>query len=230
MAKTKLSIIMPVYNEEKTVLEIIKRVKSQELPDVEKELIVIDDGSSDETSELLKSVKGVTLISYRENRGKGYAIRRGLEKATGNIVLIQDADLELSPEDYPALIAPIIEKKASVVYGSRLLGRKWKGRFSPFYLGGRFVTFVANLLYGVNITDEPNGYKVFKAEIIRDLNLRCERFEFCPEVTAKVAKKGLKIHEVPVKFTPRTFEEGKKLNVKDGVEAVWTLLKYKFKN
>jgi len=225
----KLSIIIPAYNEEKTISEIIKRVKEQKI-EVEKEIIVVDDGSSDKTSDILKRIKGIKLLKHGRNMGKGRAIRTGLDNAMGDIVLIQDADLELSPEDYPALLSPLLEKKAEVVYGSRLLGGKFKKNLL-FYGGGRFITFLANILYGINITDEPIGYKVFKTDLLRSLNLECERFEFCPEVTAKIAKRGIKIHEVPVKYNPRSVKEGKKLNaVKDGLKAAAVLIKYRFLN
>lgn len=225
----KLSIIIPAYNEEKTILEVISSVKKQDVFGLEKEIIVIDDGSSDDTLMMLSNVKGIILLKHERNRGKGRAVRTGIDKITGDIVIIQDADLELSPSDYPALIKPIIDGKAEVVFGSRILGSKGKGHSFTYYLGGRFVTFVANLLYGIKITDEPIGYKIMKTELIRSLNLECERFEFCPEVTAKIAKKNINIYEVPVSYNPRSTRDGKKLGVKDGIEAVLTLLKYKFK-
>ncbi len=226
----KLSIIIPAYNEEKTILQLVNKVKKQEVPSVEKEIIVVDDGSNDKTYEYLKNVKGIALLKHDKNKGKGFAIRTGLTRTTGEIVLIQDADLELSPEDYPALVKPILDGKTKVVYGSRLLGTKFK-RSPLFYAGGRFITLIANLLYGINITDEPIGYKVFKTDLLRSLNLECERFEFCPEVTAKIAKRKINIYEVPVKYNPRSVKEGKKLNaIKDGLQAAWVLLKYKFKD
>jgi glycosyltransferase involved in cell wall biosynthesis len=225
----KLSIIIPAYNEEKTILQIIDKVKSQDVFNLNKEIIVIDDGSRDSTYSILKKIKGIVLLQHKKNKGKGFAIRTGLEKSTGEIILIQDADLELTPEDYPTLVRPILENKSKVVYGSRILGNPNLQHNPLYYFGGRLVTFVANLLYGINITDEPIGYKVFKAEVIKSLNLECERFEFCPEVTAKIAKRNIKIIEVPVQYFPRTTKEGKKLGIKDGVEAILTLIKYKFK-
>lgn len=224
----KLSIIIPSYNEDETILGIIDKVKEQHIGDVSKEIIVVNDGSTDKTEDLLNKVRGIKLISYKKNSGKGFAIREGLKNATGDIVLIQDADLELSPEDYPALIKPIVEGNYEVVFGSRILGG-YKFRKSPFYYGGRLVTFVANVLYGIKITDEPIGYKVFKTRVIKSLNLRCERFEFCPEVTAKIARKKIPIFEVPVRYVPRKKTEGKKLKSWDGFQAIWTLLKYRFK-
>ncbi len=224
----KLSIIIPSYNEESTILDLIDIVKRQDIGKIIKEIIVVDDGSKDNTYNLLKTIDGIKLVKHDKNFGKGRAIRTGLEKSTGDIILIQDADLELSPSDYPALIKPIIDGKAEVVYGSRILGKNIKHSLL-YYTGGRIITFVANLLYGINITDEPIGYKVFKADLLKKLNLECNRFEFCPEVTAKIAKKKIKIHEVPVKYNPRTVSEGKKLRFNDGIQAILTLIKYRFK-
>lgn len=225
----KLSIIIPAYNEEKTIKEIIKRVKDQEIPNIQKEIIVVDDGSTDKTYEILKSIVGINLLRHVENKGKGQAIRTGLTKVTGDLVLIQDADLELSPEDYPDLLRPMLNGKTEVVYGSRFFNKKNFTHSFPYYSGGRFVTFVTNLLYGTRITDEPIGYKLFKTDLLKNLNLKCKRFEFCPEVTAKIAKRKIKIHEVPVSYNPRTKSEGKKLGVKDGIQAIWTLVKYRFR-
>jgi dolichol-phosphate mannosyltransferase len=225
----KLSIIIPAYNEEKTIKEIIKRVKDQGISNVQKEIIVVDDGSTDKTYEILKNIEEINLSRHAENKGKGRAIRTGLAKATGDFVIIQDADLELSPEDYPALLRPVLSGKTEVVYGSRILGKTGSEHSLLFYAGGRAVTLAANLIYGIKITDEPIGYKLFKTDLLKSLNLKCERFEFCPEVTAKIAKRNIKIYEVPVKYNPRTKGEGKKLGVRDGIQAVWTLIKYRFR-
>ena len=226
----KISVIIPSFNEEKTILEIIKKVKDQKVFDLKKEVIVVDDGSMDNSYNLLRQIDGIILLRHEKNMGKGFAIRTGLKKASGDVVIIQDADLELSPEDYPSLIEPILKHGAQVVYGSRLLGRKNVKHGLIYYSGGRFVTFAANFLYNLNLTDEPIGYKVFRRELLLNLNLECKRFEFCPEVTAKIAKKKIKIYEVPVKYFPRSVQEGKKLRMGDGLEALWTLIKYKFKN
>jgi len=226
----KLSIIIPAYNEEKTISEIIKKVKIQDVFGMDKEIVVIDDGSTDDTSNILKKIKGIIAIKHDKNKGKGAAIRTGLKKATGGIILIQDADLELTPEDYPLLVQPILKGNAKVVFGSRILGNP-DLKYNPlFYFGGRFVTSVANLLFNIHITDEPIGYKVFKSDVIKSLNLKCERFEFCPEVTAKIAKRKISIVEVPVRYFPRTTKEGKKLGIKDGISAIWTLIKYRFRD
>ena len=232
----KLSIIIPAYNEEKTIGEVLDKIRRVELGEVEKEIIVVDDGSRDKTVEIAEN-KDVKVIKHAKNIGKGGAIKTGINRATGNIILIQDADLEYEPNEYGNLIKPIMEGKTKVVYGSRILWQRQrkevlekKHSYSSFYLGGRILTVIANLLYNIKITDEPTCYKVFDAEVLKSLNLKCKRFEFCPEVTAKVAKRGYKILEIPTPYYPRTFEEGKKIKFKDGLEAVWTLVKYKFRD
>jgi len=227
----KLSIIIPVYNEKESIEKLIEKVKAVKLGKIKKEIIIIDDFSTDGSREILKKIKDkqIKVIFHNENKGKGYAIRTGLKQVTGDIVIIQDADLEYDPEDYKKLIKPIIEKQVKVVYGSRILGNNNYSALS-FFLGGKLLTFIANLLYNIKISDEPTCYKVFKTEVIKNLNLECERFEFCPEVTAKIAKKGYKIKEIPISYYPRNKKQGKKINWKDGLEAIWTLIKYKFKN
>lgn len=226
----KLSILIPVYNEEKSVKKLIDIVKKTKLQkNVEKEIIVVDDGSRDNTLSVLKKIKDIKLIGHKKNSGKGMAIRTAIKHATGDIIIIQDADLEYDPKDYNKLIQPIIDKKFKVVYGSRRLNKQNK-KYSglAFYLGGNALTFLTNILYPkAKLTDEATCYKVFDAKTLKSINLKCKRFEFCPEVTAKVLKKGLKIYELPISYYPRSVDEGKKINWKDGVEAVWTLLKYR---
>ena len=230
-----LSIIIPVFNEENTIKEIIKQVESVSLP-IKKEIIVVNDGSFDNTKKKLEQLKkefNFILIEHQKNQGKGAAIKTGLSKTTGDFILIQDADLELNPQEYPILLKPLLERKAEVVYGSRVLDhnkiKDKEQRDWSFYLGGKFLTFLANFLYGLDITDESICYKVFKAEILKDIDLEYKGFEFCPEVTAKIAKKGIKIYEVPVSYNPRSREEGKKTRWRDGFKAIWVLIKYKFK-
>lgn len=223
----KLSVIIPVYNERATIAEIIRRVLAVRLP---KELIIVDDGSTDGTRELLRQIppEVATVLFHKRNQGKGVAIRTGLECVTGEIVIIQDADLEYDPNDYPALVRPIAEGGAQVVYGSRTARPENRYSHLRFYLGGRLLSGIANLLYGTNITDEPCCYKLFRRDLLKELHLECRGFEFCPEVTAKVARRGILIHEVPIRYSPRTVTQGKKITWKDGLYAIWILLKYRF--
>ena len=229
----KISVIIPAHNEERTIAEIIRRVKVVNLT---KEIIVIDDASTDKTGHILDRVSQeqdsgnpIKVIRHLQNQGKGAAIRAGLKEASGDIVIIQDADLEYDPQDYAGLIQPIIDGKTCVVYGSRCLS---KNRISSpgFFLGGKLLSFLTNLLYQAGITDEPTCYKVFQREVLQNLDLKCRRFEFCPEVTAKVRKRGYKIYEVPIRYYPRKIKEGKKIRFSDGLSAVWTLVKYRFKD
>lgn len=223
----KLSIIIPCYNEKDTILEILGRV---EAVDLEKEIIIVDDHSTDGTQELLQKVspQRAKVIFRNGPRGKGAAIREGLKCITGDIVVIQDADLEYDPNDYYELVKPVKEGKASVVYGSRTSNPNNKISYLRYYWGGRFLTIIANVLYNAGITDEPTGYKVFKTKVLKDLDLKCVRFEFCPEVTAKLRKKGYEIYEIPISYYPRSLRAGKKIGWRDGLEAVWTLVKYRF--
>ena len=221
----KLSVIIPVYNEKDTLAEIIRRVS--EVP-LEKEIIVVDDGSNDGTGKILKEFSGkVKTIFHSENKGKGAAIRRALCEVRGDIVIIQDADLEYNPSDYEKLLEPILSGQTNVVYGSRNLKGNPRSNHA-FYFGGILLSKLANLLYGADITDEATGYKVFRTEVLKSLNLRCNGFEFCPEVTAKVLRHGYRIKEIPISYYPRRFDEGKKICWLDGVKAILTLLKYRF--
>ncbi|MBU1131193.1 glycosyltransferase family 2 protein [Patescibacteria group bacterium] len=229
----KLSILIPVYNEKETILRLLEKVGEVDLGRIEKEVIIIDDFSTDGTRELLQSIKNKYKILFHDkNYGKGRAIRTGLEKVTGDWVIIQDADLEYNPDDIKVLLAKMLEPGVSVVYGSRRLNvnlLKTKHSGLSFAIGGIFLTGLTNLLYKTKITDEAVCYKMFKTELLKSFNLESERFEFCPEVTAKTAKRKIKIHEVPINYHPRHKKEGKKINWRDGLEAIWTLIKYKFR-
>jgi glycosyltransferase involved in cell wall biosynthesis len=228
----KLSIIIPVFNEQSTISEVIERVYNIVLP-LEKEIIVVNDASSDNTLQILQGLKNkfnFILKEHKKNQGKGAAIKSGLSEATGDFVIIQDADLEYSPLDYPILLQPLLDNKADVVYGSRNMIRN--PRFSQIYfLGGKFLTFVFNLLYGTRLTDINTGYKVFKREIVEGLDLKEKRFAFCEEVTCKLIKKGYKIKEVPINYLPRGFKNGKKIRWwRDGWRGLRTIIRCRFKS
>lgn len=226
----KLSIIVPVFDEKETILEILTRVQEAPLPKAiaEREIIAVDDGSTDGTRELLDQVRrdGVIVLTHDKNRGKGAAIRTALERAAGDIVLIQDADLEYDPRDYPALLQPILEKRAKVVYGSRFLGPRM-AMFFWHMLANKMLTLLTNILYDAILSDMETGYKAFRADVIKNLPLRARRFDFEPEITAKVLKRGHRIFEVPISYFGREYREGKKIGMKDGIVAIWTLLKYR---
>jgi len=231
----KLSIIIPVYNEERTLKEIISRVKRARIPDgVISEIIAVDDASGDSSSEILKKIRDIKVISHKENLGKGAAVRSGIKAASGDVILIQDADLEYNPQDYSRLITPITSGKTKVVYGTRLKNYPLKlfgNDITPLPLhliGNKFLTLFTNLLYGSNLTDMETGYKVFKAEVLRGLVLKSKKFEFEPEITAKILKAGYNIYEVPIKVKLRGYDEGKKITWRDGFSAIWSLIKYKF--
>ncbi len=224
----KLSIIIPVFNEEDTIERAISSILKMPLKGWEKEIIVVDDGSTDKTSEILRKNKStITLITKPKNEGKGSALKLGFQKATGDIVLVQDADLEYSPNDYPVLLAPFENFQVDIVYGSRFLGAHLSTMF-VYELGNKFVTLMTNILYNTNITDMETGFKVFRKEVIEDMDICAKRFDVEPEITAKLLKKGYQIYEVPISYFGRTFEAGKKLTWKDGISALWTLLKYRF--
>jgi dolichol-phosphate mannosyltransferase len=224
----KLSVIIPVYNEKQTILKIVNKVQAVGL---EKEILIVDDGSTDGTKEKLKSLEGdreISIFYHQANRGKGKAIRTALDHVTGDLVVVQDADLEYDPEDYTKLVHPILEGKTEVVYGSRYLSKENILPFTKFKIGVLILNWLVKVLYGFSITDEATCYKVFKAEVLKGLSLKCEKFEFCPEVTAKILKRGHKIIEVPISYRYRTVEEGKKISWKDGLSAVITLIRYRF--
>jgi dolichol-phosphate mannosyltransferase len=219
----KVSIVIPVYNEFHTFSQVLERVRCAPLPaGCEKEIVVIDDGSTDGTAQMLGPERHV--ISHS---GKGSAIRAGIELATGDIVLIQDGDLEYDPKDYARLLEPIVSGRADIVYGSRFLGPR-VAMALPNRIANRVLTATANLLYGARLTDEATAYKAFRMSVLRRIDLKCRRFEFCPEVTAKARRLGFSIHEIPVSYNPRGIAEGKKIRARDGWEALWTLLRYRF--
>lgn len=229
---SKLSIIIPVYNEKNTIAKILAKIDALDLGETQKEVIIVDDFSTDGTRDILKGLGDkFRVICHEKNKGKGFAIRSGLVFVTGDLVVFQDADLEYDPNDLKLLLEKIKSPGVSAVYGSRRLhGNYFNERHSGhiFALGGIFLTWLTNLLFKTGITDEPTCYKMFRADLLKNLNLQCQRFEFCPEVTAKIAKKGIKIHEVPINYYPRHKNEGKKINWKDGLEAIWTLFKNRF--
>ncbi len=224
----KISIIIPCFNERETIKKIIEKVQNQE--NFKKEIIIIDDFSNDGTRNILENEikeKVEKIIFNEKNYGKGYSVRQGIKVATGDIILIQDADLEYDPADYPKLIGPIINGYADVVYGSRFVGSEEK-RVLFFWHGiGNFIlTLLSNMLSNLNLTDMENCYKVFKSEIIKSIDLKENRFGFEPEITAKIAKKNLKIFEVGVKYYGRTYEQGKKIGWKDGISAIKCIFQY----
>lgn len=233
----KFSIIIPVFNEEKTIDEILKRVSRVELPQrIEKDIIIVDDASYDRTTKLLEKwqKRGINYIRHNKNQGKGAAVRSGLKVATGDFIIIQDADLEYNPQDYRRLLLPMLEKRAKVVYGNRFedyplkIWGKDKTVLPAHWIGNKLLAVLTNFLYGSNLEDMETCYKLFTRKVLNSLDLRSERFEFEPEITAKILKKGYKIFEVPIKVSPRTYKEGKKIGWKDGVIAIWTLIKYRF--
>lgn len=237
----KLSIIIPVFNEEKTIAQVIKNVHSVEFDNITREIIVVDDGSSDKSlEEIKKAIKGnagIKLIAQGRNQGKGAAVAAGIEEASGDYIIIQDADFEYDPNYIKDLVKPILNGKAKVVYGTRLnrmphLDKEEKrARFLLHYFGNRFLSLVTSVLYGAWLTDMETCYKLFPAKVGKSFKLRSKRFDFEPEITAKLLKSGYKILEIPITTKPRGYEEGKKLRTfHDGSIALWTLLKYRFTN
>ena len=233
----KLSVIIPIYNEYNNIDEVIARINDVILPEgiSRIEMVLVDDGSEDGTSTKLEKYKNEKTMIVHESRlnfGKGTATRIGLTYVTGDIVLIQDADLEYDPQDYPKMLEPIIKKEADIVYGSRFMNQEGrpKGMALKNWLINILLRVMTNVLYNANLTDEATAYKMFKTDILTGIDLKSKRFEFCPEVTAKVLKLGYKIKEVPISYRGRTAAEGKKIRWYDGIEAIWTLLKYRFIN
>ena len=223
-----LSVIIPVYNEVKNIEEILKRVQATKLVT---EIIVVDDGSQDGTRDILKNLDGkknIRVILQEKNQGKGAAVVTGMQAAKGDVLLIQDADLEYDPRDYPALLQPIKEGLADVVYGSRFLGAAHRVAMFWHQVANQLLTLMTNILYNSILTDMETGYKVFKREVIEGLNIRSKRFNFEPEFTAKMLKRNYRIFEVPITFNPRDYKDGKKIKLHDAFEAVWALLRYRF--
>lgn len=221
----RLSVIIPVFNEACTILKVIEKVK--EAP-FDKEVIVVDDGSTDGTGSLLgdRPADEVKVLFHERNRGKGAAVRTALPHVTGDIVIIQDADLEYDPSEYPALIAPILEGKADVVYGSRFLGGPHRVLFFWHAVGNKIVTTLSNILTDLNLSDMETGYKVFRTEVLRRIEIETNRFGFEPEITAKVARMKCRVYEVPISYWGRDYSEGKKINWKDGLAAIYWILKF----
>jgi len=224
----KLSVVIPVYNEKETILEILRRVQSLEWP---KEIIVVDDFSTDGTRELLGDLPQSDTLQFvfqPENMGKGAALRAGFERVTGEIVVVQDADLEYDPAEYPVLVAPILANKADVVYGSRFLGGPHRVLFFWHYVANKMLTTLSNMLTDLNLTDMETCYKVFRADVLKRIKLRENRFGFEPEFTAKMARARCRVYEVPISYSGRDYSEGKKIGWKDGVAAIYFILKYRF--
>lgn len=223
--KPFLSIIIPAYNEVNFIRDVIRRV--QETP-YEKEIIIIDDGSVDGTRDILNNLKepNITVVLQEVNQGKGAALRAGFARAKGDIVIIQDADLEYDPRDYPKLLEPILEGKADVVYGSRFLGGPHRVLYFWHYVGNMGVTLLSNMFTNLNLTDMETGYKVFKREVLKDIRIESNRFGFEPEITSKIAKKRCRVFEIPISYYGRSYEEGKKITWKDGIKAFFTILKH----
>jgi glycosyltransferase involved in cell wall biosynthesis len=223
----KLSVIIPAYNERNTIESIVAQVKSVLLEGIEKEIIVIDDGSTDGTRDILKSISGIKYFFHDKNQGKGGAIKTGFQKSTGDIVIIQDADLEYDPNEYGRLIKPVLSERADVVFGSRFIGSEpHRVLYVIHYLANRFLTILSNILSGLNLTDMETCYKVFSRQVVDSFKdkLVSKRFGIEPELTARVAKGKWRIYEIGISYYGRTYEEGKKINWKDGISAIWHII------
>jgi dolichol-phosphate mannosyltransferase len=232
----KLSVVIPAYNEERTVAETIRRVKTVDLGGLDLEVVVVDDGSKDQTREILKSIPGIRVVLHERNSGKGAAVKSGFRAATGDIVLIQDADLEYDPQDYGALLQPIVDGRVEAVMGSRFLLERLrffgKGAKSPFfshYIGNKLIVAITNGLYRHSATDYEGGLKAFSKRIVDSIPIDANEFEYDNELICKLLRRGYRIAEVPIKYRPRTYEEGKKIKWQDGVRMIWTIVKWRFR-
>ena len=224
----KLSVVIPVYNEKKTLSELICRVEAVKL---EKEIIIVDDASTDGTRDLLKKYEGqerFKVIYQSKNAGKGSALRAGFDKAEGEIIIVQDGDLEYDPKEYPLLLEPILDGRADVVYGSRFLGGTHRVFFFWHYVGNKVLTTLSNMCTNLCLTDMETGYKVFRRTVLDSFILKCNRFGFEPEFTSKVARHAFRVYEVPISYSGRGYEEGKKIDWKDGVAALWFIFRFRF--
>ena len=224
----KLSVIVPLYDERNTVVEIVRRMRAVDIP-LEREIVLVDDGSTDGTREVLRQLADSTVhvVHHERNLGKGAAIRTGLEQVTGDLVLIQDGDLEYDPEDWPKLLTPVLRGKAEVVYGSRFTGERRNMLFFH-WVANRFLSLVTNILYNSTLSDMETCYKLFDRELLAGIRWQARGFEFEPEVTAKVLRRGIRIYEVPISYAGREFNEGRKFTWRDEFVALWTLVKYRF--
>jgi len=236
-----LSIVMPVYNEENFLREIVSRVQAVDLGPIQRELVIVDDCSRDSSPQILATMEGEVSVNpqarpfdrpirverHGVNQGKGAALRTGFALAQGDLVLIQDADLEYDPEDYPKLLSPVLKGKAQVVYGSRFTGER-RNMFFHHWVGNKFLTLLTNILYNTTLSDMETCYKLFTRQALQGVVIKSDRFNFEPEITAKILKKGIRIYEVPISYTGREFDEGKKITWRDGLVALWALVKFRF--
>jgi len=223
----RISVVIPVFNEQQTIVEILSRVH-RALDGRESEIVVVDDGSTDGTRDALRSLEGVRVILHEHNQGKGAALRTGFAAVTGDVVIVQDADLEYDPRDYPKLLEPIDDGRADVVFGSRFLGGPHRVLLFWHYMANKLLTWLSNIFNNLNLSDMETGYKVFRRSVLDKIHIRSDRFNFEPEITAKVAKTRCRVYEVPISYSGRTYDEGKKIGARDGVAALWAIIKFRF--